>query len=245
MRLTRRCLELLRLLKVARWLTTSQIHRRFFGQATRDAARKRLHKLTEAQYLVRSQQNHMTEALFTLGPEGRRVLEKQGGNGIKLERRPPKQLDHFLGINELRIAAEINPALTFFFACWELPALGWKYAVIPDAVFAIGKQQFAVEFDRGQEKVKFFVRTKSTTYCTGLAGFPLSALLVVTDRRARTKQLMNGIPGIGRTPLLFTTMDLIQEHGFWAPIWEQQSLFSKSPGSTTTLLAEAPLKLRN
>jgi len=50
MRLTKRCLDLFRMLRAARWLTTAQIHRRFFSAATLDAARKRLRKLTDAGY---------------------------------------------------------------------------------------------------------------------------------------------------------------------------------------------------
>src|SRR5262249_26131778 len=146
MRLTSRCMELLRLLQTARWLSTSQIHRRFFGQVTKDAARRRLRKLANVDYLRRWQRNPMSEALFALGKEGKRALEKQEGSDVTLERQPPKQLDHFVGINDLRIAAEAHPNLEYFFACWELPALGWRRKVIPDAVLAIGSQQFAVEY---------------------------------------------------------------------------------------------------
>lgn len=242
MRLTARCQDLLRLLRAARWLTTSQVHRRFFGKATRDAARKRLRKLTRARYLKRFQQNQMSDALFTLGPEGMRFLERQGASAIRLERQPPKQLEHFLGINDLRIEAEKNPGLKYFFACWELPALGWRHSVIPDAVLAVQRQQFAIEFDRGQEGVRFFVRSKVASYSRGLIGFRLRALLIVTDSRARMERLMSGIKGWGQTPLLFSTMDLIREHGLWERIWEPQTLLSKSPGDKTTLLPELALK---
>ena len=61
---------------------------------------KRLRKLTEATYLTMVREHRMTEALFTLGSEGKRVLERSGAEEIVLERQPPKQLEHFIGIND-------------------------------------------------------------------------------------------------------------------------------------------------
>jgi len=69
MRLTARCTNLLRLLRAARWLTTSQVHARFFSHATLDAVRKRLRKLTAGRYLMMVRQERMSQALFTLGPK--------------------------------------------------------------------------------------------------------------------------------------------------------------------------------
>src|SRR5207247_1060935 len=84
MRLTKRCFDLLKLLRAARWLTTGQVRRRFFPSATADAARKRLRKLTDAQYLVMYREHRMAEALFTLGRLAKRALEKRGAEGIRL-----------------------------------------------------------------------------------------------------------------------------------------------------------------
>ena len=233
MRLTKRCEDLLRLLRIARWLTTGQVRRRFFPQATADAARKRLRILTEAGYLVRFRQHRMSEALFTLGPEGKRMLEKSDGKEVSLERKPPKQLEHFLAINDVRIAAELAGSLSYFFSCWELPAVDWHYGVIPDAVFSMHDWTFAVEVDRGVETVRFFIRTKISSYRKGLPGFPLTAILIVTDRSARMKSLAKAIPHNGRR-FLFTTIDLVRERGLLAPIFYRRvnggsvSLFQKS-----------------
>src|SRR5437667_874413 len=192
-RLTERCMDLLRMLRAARWLTTGQVRRRFFPHTTVDAVHKRLRKLTEATYLTMVREHRMTEALFTLGPEGKRVLERSGAEEIVLERQPPKQLEHFIGINELRIAAERSPELGYFFACWQLPGLAWSHAIIPDAVFSLARRTFAVEFDRGKEGIRYFMRTKLAAYLRGLEGFPLAALLIVTDRQARMVSLANMI----------------------------------------------------
>lgn len=212
MKLTARCTELLRLLATARWLTTDQVHRRFFPQASVDAARKRLRKLADAGYLVARQQNRMSVMLFALGPEGKRVLEDAGIEEIKVERTPPKQFAHFTGINDIRLAVEGQTGLSYFFACWELPAIGWRHPVIPDAVFAIQLQTFAAEFDRGQESIQFFLKTKIETYRSGLAGFPLAGLLVITDSEMRQRSLMKGIPE-GTLRILFGTIDAMRRSG--------------------------------
>lgn len=161
MRLTRRCLSLLELMPAARWLATSQVHHRFFPDATLDAARKRLRKLTESQYLAMYRQNRMAEALFTLGREGKRVLEKRRTDAITLEHRPPRQWEHFASVNDLRIEAELTGKLKYFFAYWELPALHWPHSIIPDAVFSMGSRTFAAEIDRGFEGIGFFFGPRS------------------------------------------------------------------------------------
>src|SRR5438093_13337074 len=98
MRLTKRCFDLLKLLRAARWLTTGQVRRRFFPGATADAARKRLRKLADAQYLLMYQEHRMAEAVFALGREGKRAIEKYGAEEITLERTPPRQWEHFCAI---------------------------------------------------------------------------------------------------------------------------------------------------
>src|SRR5437867_2490733 len=161
MRLTKRCFDLLKLLRAARWLTTGQVRRRFFPGATADAARKRLRKLTDAQYLVMYREHRMAEALFTLGRLAKRALEKRGAEEITLERKPPKQWEHFCAINDVRIAAELSGKLSYFFACWELSSLNWPHAIIPDAIFSAGDKTFAMEIDRGVEGIRFLSGPRS------------------------------------------------------------------------------------
>ena len=218
MRLTNRCMDLLRLLRAARWLTTGQVRLRFFPRATVDAVHKRLRKLTEATYLTMVRENRMTEALFTLGPEGKRVLERSGAEEIVLERTPPKQLEHFIGINDLRIAAELSVPLRYFFASWELPGTGWRYPLIPDAVFAMQDRTFAAEFDRGLETIGYFMRTKITVYRRSFEGFPISRVLIITDRVTRMESLAKAVAREGG-PFLFSTIDFVKEHGLNAPIF--------------------------
>jgi len=247
MRLTKRCMDLLRLLRVARWLTTSQIRRRFFTDASLDAARRRLRKLAAGRYVAMAQPNRMTEALFTLGREGQRVLKLQEIDGeIALERRPPKQIEHLIGINDIRIAAELAGDLDYFFACWELPRLGWQCAVIPDAVFSISDRTYAMEFDRGDEGLQFFLRTKIPGYAHGFSGFICNAVLIVTERRARMESLARAI-GVQNTAFLYSTVDLIRDRSFKAEIFYEMSgegLLSRSLVDTTVLLSQVPEKIK-
>ena len=233
MRLTTRCKNLLRVLRAARWLTTGQVRRRFFPEATVDAARKRLRLLTQAGYLFRFRAHRMSESLFTLGPEGKRVLELSDGEEISLERRPPKQLEHFAAVNDVRIAAEMAGPVSYFFAHWELPGVGWRAPLIPDAIVSMHRRTFAVEFDRGVEGVRFFLKTKIALYRRGLPGYPLSAILVIADRRARMVSLARSVPN-EHGQFLFATLEDVRTHGLAAPVFYRRidadpvSLFSKS-----------------
>jgi hypothetical protein len=155
----------------------------------------------------------MSEALFSVGLEGKRALEVAGTDAITLERKLPHQLEHFTAINDLRIAAELAGGLEYFFAAWELPGIGWKHSIIPDGVAAFGRDTFAIEFDRGVEGVQFFIRTKMRVYQRGLDGFPLSAVLVVTDRAPRLLSLAKAI-GDGYGRVLYRTLDSIVGDGF-------------------------------
>lgn len=193
MKLTPRCTELFRLLRGARWLSTGQIHRRFFPHASFDAARKRLRKHVETRHLVAYREHRMAETLFTLGPEAKRLLEQVSAADIRLERKPPKQIEHFAGINDIRIAAELAESLSYFFACWELPAFDWQHPIIPDAVCGFSGRTFAIEYDRGMEGVRFFIDTKITLYERGLDGLPLTAVLVITDGSQRMKNLAQAV----------------------------------------------------
>lgn len=215
-RLTQCCLDLLRLVRAAYWLTTGQVRRRFFPRATPDAVHKYLRKLTKARYLVMVREHRMAEALFTLGPEAKRVLERRGAEEIVLERTPPKHLEHFLGINDLRIAAELSGRLTYFLAYWELPGARWRHAVIPDAVLSLARRSFAIEFDRDKEGIRYFIRRKVAVYLRGIEGFALGRLLIIADRKARVEALAKRVSD-PRGRILYTTLDEIREKASWRP----------------------------
>jgi hypothetical protein len=198
------------------------VRRRFFPNASASAARRRLRKLAAAGYLVKHQEGRMREALFTLGREAGRVLEteRDGGIAMVLERRLPKQLDHLTGINDIRIAAELLGRLAYFFAAWELPALGWKHPIVPDAIFRASERTFAVEYDRGGEGLRYFIGSKIAHYRRGLPEFPVAAVLVVVDRESRLAALARAIAD-SRDRFAFTTIGAIRDRGILAPIWRR------------------------
>lgn len=190
-RLTQRDERLLAKLAASRWLTTSQIQRFFFPLASRDAVRKRLRKLAFARHLHSQQPHQMAEALYSVGPKGKLVLKGKGME-VALERGLPKQLQHFIGINDIRIAVECSGSpVIYFFAAWELGRLRWICPVIPDAIFALGngyRSTFVVEYDRGTETNEQFSR-KMQAYERGLDGFLFDAVLIVTDTQGRLETL--------------------------------------------------------
>jgi hypothetical protein len=158
------------------------------------------------------QANRMSEALFAIGPEGRRVLERAGIAVGRLERLPPTQIEHFLAVNDVRIAAEQMSALSYFFAYWELPALKWGWPIIPDAVLSVNGRTIAVEYDRGMESLRYFERTKMSVYRRGLDGFPIDVVLVIADRQARVATLTQAIGG-GAGKVVVTTIEQVRQEG--------------------------------
>jgi hypothetical protein len=158
----------------------------------------------------------MSQYIFTIGSEGKRLLETIDGEPVAIERKPPSQHLHFSAINDLRIAAELAGGLQYFYAAWELPGIGWNDALIPDAILALDNKVFAIEFDTGSEGVRFFVRSKMPAYGQGLNSLTPSAVLIVADRTAR--MLAKAI-GDQRSKVLFTTLDLIVEQGFRSPVF--------------------------
>ncbi len=186
-------------LGAARWLTTKQIAELCFPDVSLEMARRRLRLLGEGSYVFSRQTNQMAEALHSLGPKGKELLPERGWKRpIRLERVPPKNLDHFLGINAIRVAVEKSTEregieLGFFFASWELQQQGWALRLIPDAACQIGQPgksaTIVFEYDRGEESAAYVVRTKFKPYAEGLQGFPFSSVLVVVDTAGRLEQL--------------------------------------------------------
>jgi hypothetical protein len=186
-------------LAAARWLTTRQIAALCFSAVSIEMARRRLRLLREARYIRSLRANQMAEALHTLGPRGRELLTEKGWEkAISVERRPPRNLEHFVGINHIRVAVERsaqseNVALGFFFACWELQQNGWAYPIIPDAACHVQRSGKSItilfEYDRSEESVRYVVRTKFRAYAQGLSGFPFSLVVVVADTERRVAEL--------------------------------------------------------
>src|SRR5437899_6661118 len=185
---TDRDVRILTRLALARWLTTAQIQRLYFPEATLNAVQKRLRKLSDAGYLRSYREHPTSEAVHAVGPKGKPLVEEKGIE-ITLTADVPKQLDHMLGVNEIRIAVETSSArVAWFFAYWQLGDVGWTYPVIPDAIFALrdeaGRRTFLVEYDRSTETLEKLLQ-KLRWYDKGLEGFPFEAALILTERMRR------------------------------------------------------------
>jgi hypothetical protein len=217
-RLTDRDVRMLAKCAICRWLTTDQLRRLYFPDATLNAVQKRLRKLADAGYL-RSHREHPTaEALHAVGPKGKLLVEARGvavSPAVEL----PKQLDHLLGVNAVRIAVETSKVqVAYFFAYWELADVGWTHPVIPDAVFAVrapAKRTFVVEYDRGTETLEKLLQ-KVRGYDQGLTEFPFAVALIITERTRRMDVLADHLrrKGVSVTTLA-STMEEIREAGFF------------------------------
>ena len=141
----------------------------------------------------------MMEALHTLGAHGRRALAELGyERPLRLERCPPANRRHFLGVNDIRVAVLRNAArdgvrLNFFFASWELQERNWPYVMVPDAVAEVECAGTAVaalfEYDRATEGLAYVVERKLTRYAEGLDGFAFSRVITVVDHARRREEL--------------------------------------------------------
>jgi hypothetical protein len=199
--LTERDLRLLAKLGVCRWLTTTQIERLYFPEATLNAVQKRLRKLSDAGYL-RSHREHLTaEAMHAVGPKGKPLVEEKG-IWVTLSHEVPAQIEHLVGVNDIRVAVETSGAsVAWFFAYWELSDLGWTHPIIPDAVFAVRvpeRRSFVLEYDRGTETIEKLVR-KLRSYDQGLQGFPFEAVVIVAERTRQVDLLSREMEQDGLT----------------------------------------------
>jgi hypothetical protein len=209
-RITERDRRLLRKLLAARWLTTSQVRRLLFPNASLNRVQKRLRTLTEDGILRAKRPDRMGESLHSIGQVGRRLLERDGIE-VHVPRSLPAQLAHFTGINDIRVAVETaGLAISYAYACWELSTVGWKHAIIPDFVAHIdedGGKRLAFEYDRDHESTAMFVK-KLTAYATDLVPRSIQAVIVVADTAKRLESLARRLTGSRAAPDQFFGMTL-------------------------------------
>lgn len=235
-RLTDRDVQMFVKCALCRWLTTDQLRRMYFADATLNAVQKRLRKLSDAGYL-RSHQEHPTaEGIHAVGPKGKPLVEEKGVT-VAAGGDVPGQVGHLLGVNELRLGVEQGPvALAYCFAYWQLADLGWRYPVIPDLVFAVrnpARQTFVAEYDRGTETLdKLFEKVRR--YGAGLEGFPFEGVLVVTEETRRFDLLARAMRGSELAMrVMVSTIEQVRVAGvFGTP-------FVELPGGAKRMVLEA------
>jgi hypothetical protein len=207
---------------VARWLTTGQLQRFCFRGVSADAARKSLRRLTENGYLVTHREHSMAEAIHGLGPKGRVALAAKGF-AAEAPREPPRQVEHLIGINDIRIAAETSRhRVLYCFASWELQGLGWAHPVIPDLVAGMQcpeRKVFFFEYDRSTEGLATLAK-KFRLYEVGIPGVSLAALVLVANSDGRLETLARKIPELaGERPVVGCVLSELTESGMDARIF--------------------------
>ncbi len=221
-RLSDRDLRVVTKCAVGKWLTTGQLARLYFPGVTLDAVRKSLRRLADAGYLVSHREHQMAEALHGLGSKSKTLLEAKGVVG-EVARTPPRQSEHLIGLNDIRVAVETGTVrVAYFFASWEIQALGWPHALIPDAVLGLhlpNRQTFFLEYDRGTETIAILVR-KLRTYEEGLSGIRFRAVLVVAESSSRLEELSRQLRNAGFfRRMLGTLREEVLAAGIGAPLF--------------------------
>jgi Replication-relaxation len=146
---------------------------------------------------------------------------------VELKKEAPKDLQHHLGVLDIRIALERSLSalpemqLRYCYAYWELGQFAWSYPIIPDLIFSLRNAytlQAAVEFDRKTETLNVLAK-KLLQYRTLIEQHPLSTVLVVAEKDEDAERLVEGLQGVGSTiPILTTSLPALKETGLAAPV---------------------------
>jgi hypothetical protein len=140
-------------------------------------------------------------------------------SGIQKHRTVPEHLEHLTAINDVRVAIESSHVkMRFFYAHWELSALGWKYPVIPDAAFSVRTDRIStcmVEIDRGTELNKNILQ-KFEGYATVALTFPFDAVILLTlSPKGRTRSERVWAKTKKPFAILLGTHGDMQKDGIW------------------------------
>jgi len=209
---------------VSQVLTTSQILRWHFGSTSLRNVQKRLQKLVEAGFLKVIETRVCTDNLVLLGREGQAELQKNGWK-VELRQEAPKDLEHHLGVVDIRIALDRSlptlpgMRLRYCYTYWELGQFAWTHPIIPDVVFSLRNAytlQVAVEFDRKTEMLNVFAN-KLLQYQMLLRLHPISTVIVVAEKDADLERLVDGLEGVQSTiPLCLVALPDLKQMGLAA-----------------------------
>lgn len=223
-KLTSRDRQILWSCGVSQVLTTSQILRWHFGSTSLRNVQKRLQKLVEAGFLNVIETRVCTDNLVLLGKEGQAELQKTGWK-VELRQEAPKDLEHHLGVVDIRIALDRSlralpgMQLRYCYTYWELGQFAWSYPIIPDMIFSLRNAytlQAAVEFDRKTEMLNVFAK-KLLQYRLLLERHPLSTILVVAEKDEDAERLVEELEGVRNTiPIVTVALPDLKEKGLAA-----------------------------
>jgi hypothetical protein len=172
-----------------------------------------------------------------VGPKGKPLVEEKGIE-IALQAEVPAQLEHLLGVNEVRVAVETSEVkISWFFAYWQFADLGWTHRTIPDAVFAVRTPElrsFVLEYDRGTETLEKLLE-KLRSYDQGLEGYPFEAVLMVSEKTRRLDLLSRELRRKDLSlVVLASTVEEVKEAGFF------ETKFVELPGEERRKVLDPP-----
>jgi hypothetical protein len=220
-----------------RFLTTSQMGKLYFG-GSRWSANKRLRKLLDAGLItvwVRSLSQDNIYSLTRKGLEGFFEKTVSENSPIKIPRELDGNLNHLLGINEVRIALALGffPAggkILWWKSDWELRT-SKREQLIPDAIFTIrwengNEQAYALELDNRSKSPRNFLK-KIVGYASrkfqrdGMYSLADATVLVVgtNSKWLERYRLAAGAVGI-RIDLWFTTLEDLKTKRSNDAIWQ-------------------------
>ncbi len=201
---TTRDLKLFEALVNARWLSTSQIQRRFFRTASLNAVNKRMRRLASGD-LLRCVRPGLTEQCYfrLTSKSAERLRDNIGSDLETIPNRFPKQIRHFEAINDVRLwfQDQFRDSLAGFWAEWEIKSLD-RGPVVPDGValvrVASGLRRLAIEVDLATENLQFLVK-KMTTYeaMASTGELPFEAVVVTASGWPRTRSLISACYSAG------------------------------------------------
>ncbi len=195
---TGRDIEVLRVLARLRIAPTRALLRLCFAGIRRDTALRRIRRLFDGGLLSVAAQGVTSESLYTVGPQGRRLLRSLGDD--ETPSAPRGGLEHHLAIVETWVGVVTlgipEVSLQLARADWELREElgGGALAVIPDLFVVFerptGPVAVAIEVDLGTEPLKVLhaklaVYTRLLNCGHGLFGWQEVALAVALKNEGR------------------------------------------------------------
>lgn len=243
-------------------LPTRDIALLAFG--SRETARDRLRKLHCAGLVRAHVRDLATDNLYTLTERGRALavehLDADHGE-LVVVRTLPKQLDHLLGVNRVRVCLTVvsrglsHDPLRAFVPDWELQAMRHAALVglVPDAIARLrdarGEDHFiAIEVDTGSENPSYVAKKMVGYEQHILAGLPIygaaiERVVLVAPGCRRLRSLARAfVASRVRIPVLFGDLATITPSSVLQGYASPTTLSAAAVGEISRLLVEPLLE---
>lgn len=233
---TERDLWILESIGKMHFATTGQLTRLHFGDS-RWSAHKGLRRLLDGGLVRVWVRDLVKENVYSLAPRGTRLLVDEGESrpgSVAVPRGLDGNLDHLIGINDVRIALVLSLGegvgeIAWWRSDWDLRSMG-KARVIPDALFAIrwkeeGEQAFALELENQSRSPKAFLGkvlgySIALSQGSGVYGLlDLVLLVVCTEPEWVNRYRAVAAESKIDLPLWFAPLASLGEEGIEGAVW--------------------------